>query len=71
MIRRLFGRWLVRLVIIGIVAVMTVVQGWAGAVLGWAAFAYLLWRAWPGVSRDFRRLWRGLPSRSSSGISRF
>lgn len=69
--KRFFSRWLVRIALLVVVVSLFVVQGWFGALVGWAVFAYLLFRALPGVRKDFRLLWGAGARRVSSGISRF
>lgn len=71
--RRLFGRWFVRLALVALLVAVFAVQGWFGAVASWALFGYLLFRAFPGIRKDFRFLWRGIPRRSAptSGNARF
>lgn len=70
--KRFLSRWFVRGAVIGVFVSMFIVQGWLGALVGWAVFAYLLVRAFPAVRKDFRFLWNSAGSRiKSSGISRF
>lgn len=56
--RRFFARWIVRAAVLALFGSLFIVQGWFGALVGWAVFAYLLVRAFPAVRQDFRALWR-------------
>lgn len=67
---RFFGRWALRLIVPALLFIVFVVQGMAGAIVGWAITAYLVWRAWPGVRKDLRRLWASR-RRVTSSIARF
>lgn len=69
--RRFFSRWFVRFALVGLFVSLFIVQGWLGALVGWAVFAYLLFRALPGVRRDFRYLWGAGRRHVSSGMGRF
>lgn len=51
--RRLFS-W--RLLVLVVVIVWALTGGPVLAVVEWALFAYLLWRAWPSVCSDVSRL---------------
>lgn len=69
---RFFGRLSVRLLFLLVVAVMLIGNGWASIALGWLAFAYLLFRAWPAVRSDLRSLWTlGRVRSVSRNIARF
>lgn len=68
---RLFGRLSLRLVILLVLAVVLMGHGWLPALLGWLAFGYLIWRAWPAVRSDLRFLWTLGRVRSTKTIARF
>lgn len=69
--RRFFGRWAVRFTVLGLLLAVFVVQGWVGTLMGWTVFAYLFWRAFPGIRKDFRRLWRVSSPTIEKGLARF
>lgn len=68
--KRFFAKFVVRVALLVVVVALLAGVGWLSTALGWIAFAYLLWRAFPGVKKDCRRLWRGIPV-TPTGLARF
>lgn len=68
--KRFFAKFLVRVGVLAVVVALLAGVGWLSTALGWAAFAYLLWRAGPGIRKDLRRVWRGIPV-APTGLARF
>lgn len=69
--KRFFSRLVVRAVLAGLVLSIFVVQGWFGALLGWMVTAYLVWRAFPAVRKDFRSLWNVGSRTATARMARF
>jgi hypothetical protein len=67
--RRAIGWVWWRLLVLVPVLVWAFSDGPLGALLGWAVAGYLIWRAAPGIARDFGRLATAGPRgrRSRSG----
>lgn len=68
--KRFFAKFLVRAGLVAVLVALLAGVGWLSTALGWAAFAYLVFRAWPGVRKDLRRVWRGIPV-APTGLARF
>lgn len=59
-----------RLWVVLVVVVWALGGGPYAAILHWALLAYLVWRAWPAVWADVRRLFMGVRGSRRSGVSR-
>lgn len=68
--KRFLAKFVVRLLVVAVIVALLAGVGWLSTALGWAAFGYLLFRAWPGVRKDLRRVWRGIPV-TPTGMARF
>ena len=66
----MFSRFAVRLALGGLLVLVFGVKGWIGALIGWLIFAYLLWRAFPAIRSDFRRLF-SIGKKHYSSVARF
>lgn len=51
------GRWAFRAGLVGAVVAVFANGGWLAVLLGWVAFGYLVWAAWPVLGRHFSRVW--------------
>lgn len=68
--RRFFAKFIVRCALVGLLVALLIGSGWISTALGWGVCGYLLWRAFPGVKKDLRRVWRGIPV-APTGLARF
>lgn len=68
---RFIVRWIIRLAIAGLGVGVVTGHSWLSVGVGWLAFGYLFFRAWPAIRNDVRRIWHFGKGRATSGMARF